>query len=178
MTHRRWLFAGLTFVSLLLCLASAAIFVRSEFVVEGYLKLHYDRAAKQYTTTFVGWGDGLIICGKTITPFPKNWDGMFALFPQMVPPDSAGYHQTPATPSTDPRAADWLWFSFDKNDSGFIIHILLIFFLSLILPVVWTRCYILARRARRLGRCQKCGYDLRATPDRCPECGTVPVKVK
>lgn len=49
-------------------------------------------------------------------------------------------------------------------------------FVVLVLAVVPAGRFLIAwrrRRQRSAGHCVVCGYDLRATPDRCPECGHV-----
>jgi hypothetical protein len=59
------------------------------------------------------------------------------------------------------------------------VHALVVSHWLVAIPLAVPPGWWLKRRARdrdrkRKGRCHQCGYDLRATPDRCPECGRVP----
>ena len=78
-----------------------------------------------------------------------------------------GWTIDPQSPVTDPRVGTY--------SAGYWSFVVPHWFLAATTaaPVLWRMVPLLRRRARRAaGACQRCGYDLRATPGRGPECGT------
>ncbi len=57
------------------------------------------------------------------------------------------------------------------SEHGIAIPLWLPLVLSLFFPVLLLRRICRQRHRRAHGFCPDCGYDLRATPHRCPECG-------
>lgn len=89
------------------------------------------------------------------TRLPASWD-----FDQDVPLFAIKYEST--------------------QHAGMVIRwwVLWVFFsVSLMLPPAVRGVKRLFARKRDDSKCQRCGYDLRATPDRCPECGLVPARI-
>jgi hypothetical protein len=52
---------------------------------------------------------------------------------------------------------------------------------SSVFPIAWLITTVIQRKRSKeavQGLCIRCGYDLRATPTRCPECGKIPDTAK
>ena len=93
---------------------------------------------------------------------------------------------SPNDPVTDPTPYGWRWRRWGAGFSDWTYPSDHTRERMLLIPWSWiaalfgvapaVRGVRYCRRTRRpgTGLCSACGYDLRATPDRCPECGTVP----
>ena len=158
---KRRIFTAVSALSLLLLIA----------VLFSWIYLLNHRPVRFYTRSaqyaFSGPPRALIITvmGGTLrpngtfnAPQGKHWDGAWAN-PQELPL-GFGFGRSPPS---DPEAAPYL---------GLVVPWWVLFFFTAILPCLWTLLHLRPRRGPRFATCVKCGYDLRASPDKCPECGT------
>lgn len=73
------------------------------------------------------------------------------------------------------QSNDFLYFQ--QRAAGFTVPMWFVVLLTAILPALAVTLELRTRRRERWlarGLCPDCGYDLRATPERCPECGRTP----
>lgn len=181
---RRWTFNGVAAVSALLSVATCVLWlIRSlgggyYFVVQGPTKTFVvaatsslllrvgdttpdaQRPATYRCQRFGGEADGLPAeCFEMGNPSLWSRLGVFRTVEYV--PVSAGVTSSTATPS-------WC--------RSFMIPWSLLAIAFLFLPLRRARQF-LRQRVQRLrtaqGQCVVCGYDLRATPGVCPECGSV-----
>ncbi len=178
----RWLFNGLAALSLVLCVATAVLRVRSHWFDD---EVHIYGPNEGYCCS--SWGGNLMFIrgptyhGFKAIPYPAKMEWEYV---------SAKLTSLGASSITNAkyRRLVSLGFAYDPNQlihgngryyySGNRLFLPHGFFCLLFLaaPAAWYWQRIRYRRLAAEGRCLICGYDLRATPDRCPECGTVPPK--
>lgn len=202
----RWALNLLAVLSLLLCLSTCVIWVRSGYVCD----LAY-RLDGQGGQSAVCSADGFlqvtqsaddsrrVMSGLPRTPSPWVWghgpaslaSGPSGSLWQPAAGDVAwGGRALMLMARSEPVYAPGMYSGFRPPTPvgstamlGFSVRYALLAAVTAILPLVrvggWSTRRRRARAASR-GHCAKCGYDLRATPerggpvlDRCPECGTV-----
>lgn len=155
----------LTMMSLVLSLAVASVWVRSQW--------------RNDHTYFVS-RDNATVHGIEVL---KNRVGLFSWKGDMVWVERGVHYESfkGADISILQHSVLGLEWERESNWAGrsfMTVYIPAAYLLTLfsILPAI--RFYRHVRRSRlpMQGHCRSCGYDLRATPDRCPECGAVPRK--
>jgi hypothetical protein len=145
---RRRLFTIASAISLVLCLATIALWARSY----QFIDMWYGPSIAS-----IGTGHGSVSIILQRGSFDHGW--IHASSPadaSIARPARFRYEWPPyaATPTVALQAP--LWFPCSLLAIG---------------PTFWLIAYRRRAKRARLGLCLNCGYDLRASPERCPECG-------
>jgi hypothetical protein len=172
MRHR--LFTLLSAVSLLLCVATVGVWVRSKLLE------HQDEivVARVQTGGEVTSAGGKVYLRHIRSPSPwweaepmtyRHEKGVVSLRPAATMQlEALGFAYSHRNGQTSWSAAPFV-------ETWIVIPLLPLALVSAALPSAWLIRRVRQRRTRRPGLCPACGYDLRATPERCPECGTAAV---
>ena len=177
----RRLFNALAAISLLLCLALTAAWVRTYYVFHLFARSSIgpgeDRA--EWRTEYYARGYiGVISLGWVVAENPDRPQ------PSLLTETDWSHSTLPPTPS--PENASW-WNRRGFARVGYTIkasgpvrtkvrEVLVPCWLPILPPAMLLTIWLIRRLRNRYpaGCCRQCGYDLRATPERCPECGAVP----
>ncbi|MDB5300030.1 MAG: hypothetical protein JWO87_1693 [Phycisphaerales bacterium] len=167
-------------LSLLVCLALAALWLRQS---RHFDFLHHYRPAaddRSGTLTTVesagGWLAVDITQYSSIDPTTsRNFRALGRWNTQAAYEGALRLNPVPGA-----QGGEFLGFAFQSAASNtYTWHrfVLPVWFLILVIylpPLARARSAIRHRRRVKLNLCPSCGYDLRATPERCPECGASP----
>jgi hypothetical protein len=165
---KRWTFRLLSGLSLVLCTLAVVLWVRGYWYYDSIV-----HAAQGQSTHILFSGNGRVGYSLIGNPTHSEFGVRSArLTPRMTRGETSGWTDfrvwrgppSVTNPAGQPLPLQPSW--------GVYVPRWFTVFATAILPALWWIRHRRTRRQRLAGLCRVCGYDLRGTPDRCPECGT------
>jgi hypothetical protein len=180
----RHFFTICSIASLLLCVAACVLWLRSYWVGESLRKIHekglWDVAVSR--GIFSVYHERIVDPNASYVNYDDDGSDQYKLRHDSEP-DPSVPDDGPIRPGSPDVILHYGSFRIGRHDGTgsswesiiwyvtvpcFVLAILLS-----ILPLVLAASWIRQRRRNAEGNCPTCGYDLRASPERCPECGMV-----
>jgi hypothetical protein len=187
---RRRLLNFLTALSLLVCVAVAALWVRSYFVADWVRWSAVDYAAPEvHYRTVQSDSGGIFVLDRRdrwanfaqCVEYYRCLERYLREQPGRMRREMAERGATSAYPRPV-RMLGWTGFRHDHSarfdrfggltEWSAVVPYWSVGLAFLLLPAARLTFALRRRRRRVLGLCPRCGYDLRGTPELCPECGT------
>lgn len=179
----RRLFALLSALSLVLCLGTCALWVRSYWRADSFSVGDRRAIAEPGAWRYFVYGES--VHGRiTLRHYKETVVGKDAGGWMMENPCAAPVNEVWFAPVEGQPHPQWpgewhgFYFHRDGGDSWASIPHAAVAAVMALLPCAWLRHSYRRKRAAEAGLCPTCGYDLRATSNRCPECGTETKKTR